>query len=91
MDATVNPETITSGRLNAARDLPADLCRRLQEALGGRAGHVWVPSRKRQEAHARADRIVKMKREGSSARDIAAAVGLSERRVFQIMAERRCR
>lgn len=91
MSATVSPETIASGHLNAARDLPDDLCRQLQDALGGRSAYVWIPSRRMQRAQARAERVVGLKRQGKSARDIAAEVGLSERRVFQIVAERRCR
>lgn len=91
MSATVSPETIASGHLSAARDLPDDLCRQLQDALGGRSAYVWIPSRRMQQAQARAERVVELYRQGKSARDIAAAVGLSDRRVFQILRERHCR
>ena len=75
--------------VNAREVLNAELLAALQGALGGRGGYLWVPSAQVDTARERAARVAAMRREGQPIRAIAEAVGVSTRRVHQILARQR--
>lgn len=79
----------TTRHVNAADVLPPRLLTAVQSAVDGQAVSLWIPSHRADEARARAERVVELRRLGRSAKDIAADVGVGERRVHQILAERR--
>ena len=73
--------------VNANDVLPPNLVAELQEHIS--AVYCWVPSRRMQAARARARRVVELHGNGRDVRAIAGDVGLTKRRVHQILQAQR--
>ena len=78
-----------NAHVNAHEALPPELLDRVQDATDGGGLYLWVPSRLRATARSRRARVVAFAARGFSARQIAADVGLSESRVYQILSAQR--
>lgn len=74
-------------RFNARDVLPPDLIEQVQSHVS--AAYLWIPSSEMVERRQRADRVSGLRTGGMKIREIAAEVGLTERRVQQILRDRR--
>ena len=73
--------------VNANDVLPPDLVTELQRHIS--AVYCWVPSRRMLAARARARRVAELRADGCDVCAIAREVGLSARRVHQILQAQR--
>lgn len=77
-------------RFENARDvLPPDLFAAVQDVVGEKSIGLWVPGQQIDAARARARRVLELHRHGTDTDIIAAEVGVTQRRVQQILAAHR--
>lgn len=75
-------------QINAADALPHDLLMQLYAHVEP-ATLLWIPSLERREAQERAHRVVQLRSEGKRPTEIAGIVGVSPRRVYQVLERHR--
>ena len=74
-------------RVNANEVLPPNLVAQIQRHVA--AAYLWIPSLGRQAARRRVERVVRFSADGMAPCEIAARVGITERRVYQILQAQR--